>query len=555
MFTVPMRPIRFRFLALGLAAAALPNCASNPHTLNSRPPTPQAEVALPSTHWSTSKQAVHVLNRLAFGYSPADWEALEKIGVERWINQQLKPTEISDAWVAYKLSSFPTLTRSSAELEEEYAPPVERAKMLGLSPASPEAKAAIEAIPHEELPQHILEELMAAKLVRAVESRRQLQEVLVDFWFNHFNVSAEKGPVRWMVTSYERDAIRPHVFGYFRELLGATAHHPAMLFYLDNWLSIRELDPSRTKPGSPKAGLNENYARELLELHTVGVNGGYTQQDVRETARCFTGWSIEQPNRKATFVFRARAHDPGPKHVIGLSISRGGGASDGEAALDYLAVHPATARFIATKLCRKFVSDNPPPQLVDRIAAVFLKTGGYLPSVYAALFSAAEFWSDEAFGAKTKTPFEFAVSGIRALGGQTTGDVQLLQQIERLGEPLYRAPAPTGYPDVAEAWINAGALLNRINFGLALASNRIHGTTADVRGYARRHAAWADVHRVADAFANFILHRELSPQTRDTLYRAVSEQRGEEPADGERRPIDVPLVAGLMLGSPDFQKR
>jgi len=549
-----MRRTRLWFLALG-AAAALPSCASNPHSLNARSPTPPAEVAVPSTHWTASKEAVHVLNRLAFGYSPEDWEAVAKIGVERWINQQLKPNEISDQWVAYKLRAFPTLTRSSAELEEEYAPPEERAKVLGLPPASPEAKSAIEAIPREELPQQILVELTAAKVVRAVESRRQLQEVLVDFWFNHFNVSAEKGPVRWMVTSYERDAIRTHVFGYFRELLGATAHHPAMLFYLDNWLSVREPDPSRAKPGSPRAGLNENYARELLELHTVGVNRGYTQQDVSETARCFTGWSIEQPDRKATFVFRDRAHDPGPKRVMRLSIPRGGGVSDGEAVLDYLALNPATARFIATKLCRKFVSDNPPPQLVDRIAAVFLQTGGYLPSVYAALFSAPEFWSDEAFGAKTKTPFEFAVSGIRALGGQTTGDVQLLQQIERLGEPLYRAQAPTGYPDAAQAWINAGALLNRINFGLALASNRIHGTTADVRGYARRHAAWNDVHRVADAFANFILHRELTPQTRETLYRAISEQEGETPADGEHKPIDVPLVAGLMLGSPDFQKR
>src|SRR5215510_10764101 len=299
-----MRRTRLWFLALG-AAAALPSCASNPHSLNARSPTPPAEVAVPSTHWTASKEAVHVLNRLAFGYSPEDWEAVAKIGVERWINQQLKPNEISDQWVAYKLRAFPTLTRSSAELEEEYAPPEERAKVLGLPPASPEAKSAIEAIPREELPQQILVELTVAKVVRAVESRRQLQEVLVDFWFNHFNVSADKGPVRWMVSAYEREAIRPHLFGSFRTLLGAVAHHPAMLFYLDNWASTRE-GFSAAKRG--RLGLNENYARELLELHTLGVDGGYTQDDVREVARCFTGWSIRKPNAEGTFEFHAAAH-------------------------------------------------------------------------------------------------------------------------------------------------------------------------------------------------------------------------------------------------------
>jgi uncharacterized protein (DUF1800 family) len=417
------------------ALAVFFGCASNSRIRTAGVPA-VPPVAIPASDWSTKKQAVHVLNRLAYGPSPEDLANIQRLGVETWINQQLHPMQIPDELVADKLRAFPTLDKSIAELEEEYAPPEERARMLGLTPGSFEAKRAIEAIPREELPQQIQVELVGAKLVRATQSQRQLQEVLVDFWFNHFNVSADKGLVRWMATSYERDAIRPFIFGYFRTLLGATAHHPAMLFYLDNWLSAREVDPTRKNPIAPGPGLNENYARELLELHTVGVNGGYTQKDVRETARSFTGWSIDQPNRKATFLFKERAHDPGAKQLMGLSIAPGGGASDGEKTLDYLAVHPSTARLIATKLCRKFVSDDPPVQLVNRVSKVFVETGGYLPAVYASIFSSPEFWSEQAFEAKTKTPFEFAISAIRALGGLTNGDFPLHQQLDRLGEPL-----------------------------------------------------------------------------------------------------------------------
>jgi uncharacterized protein (DUF1800 family) len=539
------------------AFAACFGCASNSRnrpaeTADLPPP---AVVAVPTSTWSAQKQAVHVLNRLAFGPSPEDLASIQRLGVETWINGQLHPTQIPDPLVADKLRAFPTLDKSIAELEEEYAPPEERARMLGLTPGSSEAKRAIEAIPREELPQQIQLELAGAKLVRATQSQRQLQEVLVDFWFNHFNVSADKGLVRWMATSYERDAIRPFVFGYFRTLLGATAHHPAMLFYLDNWLSVREVDPARKNPSAPGPGLNENYARELLELHTVGVNGGYAQKDVRETARCFTGWSIDQPNRKATFLFKQRAHDPGTKQLMGLSIPPGGGASDGERVLDYLAAHPSTARLISSKLCRKFVSDDPPVQLVNRVADVFVQTRGYLPAVYAAIFSSREFWSEQAFEAKTKTPFEFAISAIRALGGLTNGDFQLLQQLDRLGEPLYRAQAPTGYQDRSDAWVNAGALVNRINFGLALASNRIHGTTTDIRGYAWRHVGRNDLTEIAESLAGLILNHPLSPSARDTIYRALGEQEEQHHLDGSPRPVDVPMVAGLLLGSPDFQKR
>jgi uncharacterized protein (DUF1800 family) len=288
-----------------------------------------------------------------------------------------------------------------------------------------------------------------------------------------------------MVGAYERDAIRPFVFGRFRDLLGATAAHPAMLFYLDNWNSTRE--------GFAGRGLNENYARELLELHTLGVDGGYTQNDVREVARCFTGWSLVPPRGKAaangaaaglepgTYIFRPRAHDPGEKRVLGTSIPAGGGREDGERVLDLLARHPSTARFVATKLCRRFVSDDPPAALVGRVAAVFERTDGDLPSVYAAIFSAPEFWSDEAWHAKTKTPLELAASAVRALGGTVDPEraAPLARQVALMGEPLYKCAPPTGWGDASEAWMGAGTLVNRLAFGSALAAGRIPGVSGD----------------------------------------------------------------------------
>ncbi len=554
-------PLPPQFFLVAGPLLVLAHCATDPNRQSRS--SPEIAVSLPPNGWTEQKKASHAVSRLAFGSSPDDQREIAALGVEGWIDRQLHPRQISDELLADKLRAFPILTRSPEELEDEFPLPQARAKMLGLDPGSPEARTLIEAIPKEELPQQIDVQMLGAKMVRAVESRRQLEEVLTDFWFNHFNVSIDKGPVRWMATSYERDAIRPHVFGYFRELLAATAHHPAMLFYLDNWLSVRDRtpielrrlqdDPKRN--GAPPPGLNENYARELLELHTLGVNGGYMQKDVRETARAFTGWTIDEPNRKATFLYRDEAHDKEAKTVLGMAIARGGGISDGEKVLELLSNHPSTARFIATKLCRKFVSDNPPAELVERILRVFLKTGGYLPSVYAAIFSSPEFWSDQAFAAKTKTPLEFAVSAVRALGGVTSGDAALGYQLERLGEPLYRSQPPTGYPDTADSWVNAGALVNRLNFGLALAGNRIHGTTVDLRGHLKRRRPKLDLDDATDALAALILQHPLTPQTCRTVQAALGAVEGERPQDGERRPIDVPVLAGLLLGSPEFQKR
>ncbi len=469
-------------------------------------------IALPANGWSEEKQARHALDRLGYGPRPGESSDVARLGVGAWIRRQMDPLRVEDTAAEARLRSLPTLGMSVPELLRAFPRPQDVAKANGIEKDGPDAREKLkELIPAGRRPAVIEQELAAAKLVRAVESRRQLQEVLVDFWFNHFNVAADKGEDRWMVGAYERDAIRPFVFGRFHDLLRATASHPAMLFYLDNWTSSWE-GPGGAAGKRRRAGINENYARELLELHTLGVDGGYTQADVREVARCFTGWSIVPPRaaraaekgagamasgggmglgaKKAgtppasepgTFVFRPRAHDPGEKTVLGVVIPAGGGRRDAELVLDLLARHPSTARFVAAKLCRRFVADDPPPALVSRVAEVFTHTDGDLRAVYAAIFSAGEFWSDAAFHVKTKTPLELAASSIRALGGRVdaAAAAPLVRQIALMGQPLYKCQPPTGWGDTAESWVGAGTLMNRLTFGAALAGGKIPGVAAD----------------------------------------------------------------------------
>ncbi|MFN7995540.1 MAG: DUF1800 domain-containing protein [Bryobacteraceae bacterium] len=318
----------------------------------------------------------------------------------------------------------------------------------------------------------VAEDLSDAKLYRAVYSERQLEEVLVDFWYNHFNVFFDKGMDRYLVTSYERDAIRPNVLRKFEDLLRATAQSPAMLFYLDNWQSAGA--DSIAGKGRNR-GLNENYGRELLELHTLGVDGGYTQKDVTEVARCFTGWTIRQPRRAAEFEFNPRMHDYGPKTVLGATIPAGGGIEDGYKVLHLLAQHPATARFISRKLAMRFVSDEPPESLVDRMAKVFLKKDGDIPAVLAALFNSPEFWSQTAYRAKVKSPFDFVTSAIRAVDADVDFGFGLTNQLMKMGQPLYRKSEPTGYPETGREWANSAGLMARMNFAVALAANKIPG--------------------------------------------------------------------------------
>ena len=468
---------------------------------------------------SGQAQAItHVLNRIGYGPRPGDVERVKAMGLQRYIDQQLHPERIPDHAAEQKLAGLTTVGLSSREIADRFERPaleLRRQKKQGdAQQMSPEERAI------RQQAGSVMLDLGEQKVLRAVYSERQLQEVLTDFWFNHFNVDARKGPGRFLLTEYEREVIRPHVFGKFRDLLGATAHSPAMLFYLDNWMSADPNGPyfSRrqrpfprvpgvlrpqvgpgvrpqvgaevrpqveaevrpqvgpragvgVQPARAKRGLNENYGRELMELHTIGVDGGYTQKDVTEVARAFTGWTIQNPRMGGDFRFEPRIHDPGEKVVLGHVIKAGGDASDGEQVLDILAAHPSTARFIATKLARRFVNDAPPASLVDRAAKRFRDTGGDLREVTRTILTASEFLAPAARGAKVKTPFEFVASALRTTGTEVADATQYVRAMQQLGMPLYMCQPPTGYSDTADAWLNTGALVNRMNFALRLARN------------------------------------------------------------------------------------
>jgi uncharacterized protein (DUF1800 family) len=428
-------------------------------------------------------------------------------------------------------------------------------------------------------PARVVEELAMAKMTRAVYSERQLQQVMDDFWFNHFNVFAGKGEVKWYLTSYERDVIQPNALGKFKDLVTATAKSPAMLFYLDNFLSA---DPKAAErqameramrqqmrrrpygypPRPPAAqgqkkkqerGLNENYGRELMELHTLGVDGGYTQKDVTEVARCFTGWTIEKPREIAQFKFDEKVHDPAPKVVLGKKI-HGGGMKDGEQVIDLLTKHPSTAKFISTKLARRFVSDNPPPALVERMAKTFQKSGGDIREVMRAMIYSPEFWSREAYRAKVKTPYELVVSSVRALGTDVDTPMPLVQWVNRIGEPLYQCQPPTGYSDKADAWVNTGALLNRLNFSLALAGNKVRGSRSDVAALLGSDSQ-ADPKQTLDRAVEVFLV-VAAPGTVETLQKQLENpQVLQAKLDDPVKQVDLGVVTGLVLGAPEFQRR
>jgi uncharacterized protein (DUF1800 family) len=527
------------------------------------------------------------------------------------------------------------------------------AKAEARTPAAPDNEVDRRAIREYylqnglQLPQRITGELQASRILRAVYSERQLQEVMVDFWTNHFNVFSGKGADRWLLVSYDRDTIRPNAMGKFSDLLLATAQSPAMLFYLDNFQSVSptaqlgggnrlrtQLGPlaqlltayrDRNRPQvrmindlqqqrpqqRTRRGINENYARELMELHTLGVEGGYTQKDVQEVARCFTGWTIFAPRgggaaaqaamngRRADmlrenagkFFFNPRAHDDGEKIVLGYKIPSGGGFRDGLMVLDILAHSPATAKFIATKLVRHFVSDDPPAALVDRVAATFAKSNGDIRETLRAIFFSPEFNAPEAYRVKVKRPFELAISAMRALGAETNGGPQLHQWIARMGEPLYGYQTPNGYSDTADSWVNTGGLLERLNFGLVLASNRIPGTRVDLKRFVGHAAEEESLNKtlIMDQSLNVIVGGDITARTKETLLKQFIEQTAlvvparppktarynDQPTgemiDGQspvrqgqqRQPAranaditdPVTRIVGLILGSPEFQRQ
>ena len=430
-------------------------------------------------------------------------------------------------------------------------------------------------------------ELTQAKLLRAIYSERQLEEVMTDFWFNHFNVFVDKGVDRLLITSYERDVIRPRALGKFEDLLVATAKSPAMLFYLDNWLSVgpnspqamgipphpygphgRPYPPRRPNQGKRPSGLNENYGRELLELHTLSVNGGYSQRDVTEVAKVFTGWTIDTPYQGGGFKFDPRMHEPGPKFVLGHRI-KPKGEGEGLELLHRLATSPQTAHFISLKLAERFVSDDPPPALVDHLAKTFLKKKGDIREVLAALFHSPEFWDDRTYRDKVKTPLEFVASAVRATGAEVDDALPLIRQLNNMGMPLYGTQPPTGYSMKAETWVSSSALLNRMNFALALSNGKIKGVKVDVAQLAGSNPPNPppDSTRTLAALEVSLLDGYVSKQTHDSITAQIDAaatngaQQKQDKKTGARKPVDasrppdVNTIAGLLLGSPEFQRR
>jgi uncharacterized protein (DUF1800 family) len=570
--------------ALVVTTLVLPAFPQAQQQKQRKPKTAAAAKAVPKTldeiatqELTRDEAVMHVLNRLGYGPRPGDVERVTVMGIEKYVEQQLNPSSIENADMEARLKHYTTLARSSADLMKDYPQANQAAKRLGITPeeyrarmetqrAAQQAQVRQAAMSNPEQapgmmlnqmgPNRIVVELSLAKLTRAIYSERQLEEQLTDFWFNHFNVFAAKGEDRYLLTHYENDTIRPHVLGRFRDLVGATAHDPAMLFYLDNFQSVdpkmqdrnqaqmrriaERMTPEQQQQmaNRPKRGLNENYARELMELHTLGVDGGYTQQDVTEVARCFTGWSIRTPRQDPEFIFQARAHDPEPKMVLGHKIDAGG-QRDGDEVLDMLSKHPSTAKFLSTKLAQRFVSDTPPPALVSRMADTFLKTDGDLREVMHTMIWSPEFWSKATYRSKIKKPFELVASAARATNAQMELPLPLVQWTDRIGEPLYRCQPPTGYSDTADAWVNTGALLNRMNFALALTSNRLRGIKVDLN------AVLGDPSELQNAVKVF-LDGQLSPETRKGIEKQLAESKEAQ------QPVNV---AGLVLGSPEFQRR
>jgi uncharacterized protein (DUF1800 family) len=571
-----------------------------------RPSAPSDREQLPD------EQIQQVLNRLAYGPRPGEAAQVRAMGVDAWIENQLKPESIPDAVTEQLTARYSALTVPTTDLVRNYQALQQARNQQRRQPNQADSLAArrnavmavaggdpnmLQSLQQN---QRAVPELQAATLTRAVVSERQLNEVMVNFWENHFSIFANKGQQeRLFLTAFDRDVIRPNAMGNFRELLGAVAHSPAMLFYLDNWQSQADsAHPTlargrggRGRGNLPiqrqRRGLNENYARELMELHTLGVDGGYTQRDVIEVARALTGWSIAI-GQDGGFVFRPEAHDAAEKSVLGHTLPAGRGMEDGEAVLDIVARHPATARFITTKLARHFVSDDPPSSVIDRCAAVFTKTDGDIRQTLGCVVTGPEFFSRAAYRAKVKTPFEVVASALRAIQAQPDATPRSTQAVAQLGQPIFGRQTPDGWPDRGEAWMNTGAILGRINFGLMMASGRVPGVTMgrvpeleQLRGASRE----AQV----DGVVKLFFGGQVSTDTRQVLLsgenpllstlgpdtasatRANDMGRATPPGppfgagrgrgqlmSGPTTPIalqGLSQVIGLALGAPEFQRR
>ena len=580
-------------------------------------PAPEETSSAPR-EMADDQQVLHVLSRLAFGPRPGDVARVRAMGVDAWIAQQLEPARIPDERAERFAAQFTALQGTPGDLVERYPPPAlvrqQQQRMSGDTVATAADSARYRGL--QRGVQQLVAELQAARVSHAVLSERQLQDVMTDFWLNHFNVFIAKNPtMRHYLPSYERDVIRPHALGRFRDLLGAVAHSPAMLTYLDNWQSmadsthetlveqrVRRPGMLRPRVARRRQGLNENYGRELLELHTLGVDGGYSQGDVVNVARAFTGWTLDQPRQGGAFAFRPVMHDADEKVVLGHVLASGRGEEDGEEVLDLVAAHPATARYIATKLARRLVSDTPPAALVERATHAFVRTRGNIAVVVRTIVTSPEFFARTAWRAKVKSPFEVVVSALRAVDAEGDRTPRSAFAIAQLGQPLFGHQAPNGWPEQGSEWMNTGAILSRINFGLAMGASRLPG--ASVMGWGPARAlARAPREAQVDAVIGEMLGGTVSPETRRILMsgdnplaaRAVAQEAARPPrgADemtgvsamppGALPPPGAPpppgsdgapnaragallfrqlppltglaQIVGLALGSPEFQRR
>ena len=594
-----------------------PRMADEPEILTESASGPREQTA--------DEQVNHVLSRLTFGARPGDVEAVRAMGVDRWIEQQLHPERISDSRSDQYFAALESYNTPSADLMRKYPPPnqlLQRLQAKGdrskLTRAdSIELREATAGV------RKVTVEAQSGRIDRALLTERQLQEVMTDFWLNHFTVYIQKGPPeRYQLAQYESRVIRPNALGKFRTLLEAVAKSPAMLFYLDNWESQADSNRPRLVPlaggrggrgrggfgaqltpqqqaalARRRGGLNENYGRELLELHTLGVDGGYTQQDVINVARALTGWTFPRPQLGGgAFEFNPQMHDAGAKIVLGHKLAAGRGIEDGEDVLDIVSRHPSTAHYIAFKLARRFVSDTPPAGLVERAAATFTRTDGDIRAVVRAIVTSPEFFSHAAYRSKVKSPFEVVVSALRALGAEPDGTPRTAQLIATLGEPVYGHQAPNGWPETGDQWMNTGAILNRINFGVAIAGGRVPGVSP-VNWKGAESLQNAPVEQQVDGVVGALLGGGVSPDTRAILISGKNPflssaaaldttpapAKPKEPVDPDEALLMLPdpanapamrgpardrafgrlqpparglaLIVGLAIGSPEFQRR
>lgn len=536
-------------MAFAAAVVGLPKWVSDldeppPMEMMALTPTPYPWQWIPSTDIGQGNPIITTLNRIAFGPRPGDFERVQAMGIDAYIEEQLAPEKIDDSPLEQKIAQmYPTISKSNAELLRDYPQPPQvttqervyrafRAEEEGIKPYTPPG------------PNDVITDLQEATMTRAIFSQRQLKEVLVDFWSNHFSIYQPKNDCRWFKTTDDREVIRKYAFGKFGDLLLASAQSPAMLEYLDNRLNVK---------GVP----NENYAREIMELHTLGVDGGYTQKDVSELARALTGWGIKPPKRgigntidytdSGVFMFNPNQHDNGAKQILGINLPAGGGINDALKIIDALAHHPSTAQFVSRKLARRFVSDTPSDALVARAAQAFTQTDGDIRAILGTILHSDEF--KNSFAQKIKQPFELIVSGLRALDAQLDDTRAVSLVLRAMGQGLFLHLTPDGYPDSGSAWVNTGALLARWNYSLLLGANRMPRGKIDLPS-AMKNAHAKSVSQVVDFWINYLLHRTIPDADRQKLLAAMNSN-----AAANFTPALVPELVALILASPHFQYR